>query len=378
MNKKMICGLCFFLFGFFLFSNSVVALECNYQKEGNKDYWESSATVTIDETKWSAKAVITSFDNKKLNNKENVLNWDDVVDYVKETGTCPNYAVITYYKGEINGAKFHLAVERADAQEIYQKLNEVKHSMYGRSDIALYEGFHANETDNEYYYDRLTDLQEELEQYFDALSVDRCLNTYKEMSKKDALNACIQSFKDSYKGYESAVNQWINDGVIDANDDRVQDFFDTYESYDDDAEDYLDDLESSLDELSTGGGDEPFIKGSGDTDINMGNLCSTPNVARTLKFLGLLIYLVKIAVPLLIIILGSIDFGKAMIAGKGDEIPKKIPVLAKRFIVGVIIFLIPSIIDFLFGVIDTYSDTMKRYENCWTCLLNPDDCNVNN
>ncbi len=376
MNKKIVYGLCLFLFGFLFSMSNGFALECKYQREGVKDYWESSATVTIDENKWKAKVVITSFDHKAINNKESVLNWDDVVDYVRDNGKCPNYAVITYYSGEVNGAKFHLATERSEAEDIYNQLSEIKHSVYGRSDIALYEGFDPSSNDNDYYYEKLADLQEDLEKYFDDLSIERCLNTYKEKSKKDALNTCKQSFNDSYSGYKKAVDRWINDGVIDASDDRVTDFLDLYDSYEEDAEEYLNDIEEELENLS-GGSEGPIIIGGGDTDINIGNICRTPNVARTLKFLGLLISLVKIVVPLLIIILGSVDFAKAMIAGKSDEIPKRIPVLAKRFIVGVIIFLIPSIIDFLFGVIDSYSDTMKRYENCWTCLFDPDDCEVN-
>lgn len=113
-------------------------------------------------------------------------------------------------------------------------------------------------------------------------------------------------------------------------------------------------------------------------DISLSGICEDAKVARTLKFLGIIISLIKIFVPILIIVLGSVDFAKAMIAGKSDEIPKKLPILIKRFIVGVIIFLIPSVIDFLFGVIDTYSETMSRYENCFTCLFNPDDCDINN
>lgn len=124
--------------------------------------------------------------------------------------------------------------------------------------------------------------------------------------------------------------------------------------------------------------DDNIIICDGDNcDISLSGLCNETRVARTLKFLGILITLVKIFVPLLIIVLGSVDFAKAMIEGKGDDIPKKVPVLIKRFITGVIIFLVPSVIDFLFGVIDTYSDTMKQYENCWTCLLDPDECKVN-
>lgn len=111
-------------------------------------------------------------------------------------------------------------------------------------------------------------------------------------------------------------------------------------------------------------------------DISLSGLCNEPKVARTLQFLGVILFIVKIFVPFLIIVLGSVDFAKAMIDGKNDEIPKKIPVLIKRVIAGIVVFLIPSIINFLFGVIDTYSETMQQYDNCRVCIFEPDNCNI--
>lgn len=111
-------------------------------------------------------------------------------------------------------------------------------------------------------------------------------------------------------------------------------------------------------------------------DLNLKRYCNEGNVARTLKFIGIMLFLAKIFVPALIIILGSIDFGKAILAGKDDEVKKKVPILLKRVGAGIIIFFIPTIIDFLFSVLDGYSDTMNQYRNCHTCLLNPDQCDV--
>ena len=115
---------------------------------------------------------------------------------------------------------------------------------------------------------------------------------------------------------------------------------------------------------------------NGNCDISLSGLCNQPKVARTLKFLGIVLFIIKIFVPFLIIVLGSVDFAKAMIDGKQDEIPKKIPVLIKRLIAGIVIFLIPSIINFLFSVIDTYSETMEKYDNCRVCIFEPDNCDV--
>ena len=110
--------------------------------------------------------------------------------------------------------------------------------------------------------------------------------------------------------------------------------------------------------------------------LDLKKYCKDAGVARTLKFLGILLYIAKIFVPALIIIFGSIDFGKAILAGKDDEIKKKVPIFIKRFIAGVIVFFIPTIINFMFDAVQGYSDTIKEYDNCYTCILNPDQCNI--
>ncbi len=112
------------------------------------------------------------------------------------------------------------------------------------------------------------------------------------------------------------------------------------------------------------------------SDLDIPKYCNEGNVAQTLKFIGILLFIAKIFVPALIIILGSVDFAQAMMAGKDDEVKKKIPILIKRFAAGIIIFFIPSIIDFLFSVLDGYSDSVSKYSNCRTCILNPGDCKV--
>ncbi len=111
-------------------------------------------------------------------------------------------------------------------------------------------------------------------------------------------------------------------------------------------------------------------------DLNIKKYCKDATVARTLKFVGILLYVAKIFVPALIIIFGSIDFGKAILAGKDDEIKKKVPIFIKRFGAGIIVFFIPSIINFLFNSLEGYSDSIEKYNNCYTCILNPNNCDI--
>ena len=54
---------------------------------------------------------------------------------------------------------------------------------------------------------------------------------------------------------------------------------------------------------------------------------------------------IRIIVPILIILLGSIDFAKAVIAGKEDNMKKAQSDFIKRVIAGVAVFLVPTLVD---------------------------------
>lgn len=85
------------------------------------------------------------------------------------------------------------------------------------------------------------------------------------------------------------------------------------------------------------------------------------------------IYLVfQIVVPLILIILGSIDFVKSIIAQKEDEIKKGQQIFIKRLIVGVIIFFIFSIVKI---VVSLVADNDKKINiiNCASCFINNDE-----
>lgn len=61
---------------------------------------------------------------------------------------------------------------------------------------------------------------------------------------------------------------------------------------------------------------------------------------------------VRIIAPILIILFGSIDFAKAVIAGKQDNMKKAQSDFIKRIIAGVAIFLIPTLVDIIMGLAD--------------------------
>lgn len=89
--------------------------------------------------------------------------------------------------------------------------------------------------------------------------------------------------------------------------------------------------------------------------------------------LGWVFYMIKILIPAILIIMGSIDFAKAIIASKDDEIKKSAISLAKRAIVGVLIFFIPTILNFIVSFIDNDNVYKGTFVDCTKCMLDPTD-----
>ena len=101
------------------------------------------------------------------------------------------------------------------------------------------------------------------------------------------------------------------------------------------------------------------------------------DTAAAMRFVGFIIFALKILVPFIIIIIGTFDFYGAVTGSKGDELKKSATTLGRRIITGIIIFFIPTIIELLFNVInDSVADTKSDYDVCANCLLKPFECEV--
>ena len=94
------------------------------------------------------------------------------------------------------------------------------------------------------------------------------------------------------------------------------------------------------------------------------------------QLIGRILVIFKIVVPILLIIFGMIDLGKAVIASKEDAIQKATPSLFKRLIAAVVIFFIPAIVGAVFSLIWSFNDdkTTADYEICSRCVTKPSSC----
>lgn len=94
------------------------------------------------------------------------------------------------------------------------------------------------------------------------------------------------------------------------------------------------------------------------------------------QFVGYIIMIIKIVVPLLIIILGVIDLAKAVTSSDDKAINKAINSVVKRLIAGVVIFFVPTIMSLIFSLVKEASSYIEAADACQSCLLNPtsEDC----
>lgn len=94
--------------------------------------------------------------------------------------------------------------------------------------------------------------------------------------------------------------------------------------------------------------------------------------ANIWQLVGQALFILKILIPIAIIVLGMIDFGKAVISSDDKAVKNSSMKLLKRIVTGVCIFFIPLIIKIVFSMVSLISDEMrKNYNNCIECLTDP-------
>ncbi len=137
---------------------------------------------------------------------------------------------------------------------------------------------------------------------------------------------------------------------------------------------------SSSNEQNTGSNGNASDPGVENGNFNTEAFCSKAVVKGAFRTIGWVIFFIKIIIPIIIIVLGSIDVFKAVTSNKSDELNKSIKTLVMRVIAGIIIFLIPTFIDFIIKFVsggeEIYSEQDGTFRNCTYCMLNPtdDDC----
>lgn len=104
-------------------------------------------------------------------------------------------------------------------------------------------------------------------------------------------------------------------------------------------------------------------------DASKSTFCA--DTAEIWSVIGKILFIFKIVIPILIIIFGMIDLGKAVVASKDDEIKKALKSLGMRAIAGVVIFFIPTLVGVVMSLVDSFGDIKDDYTICKNCIVSP-------
>lgn len=92
------------------------------------------------------------------------------------------------------------------------------------------------------------------------------------------------------------------------------------------------------------------------------SLCTNGDLINVLALVRTAIKFLQILVPIALILLGTIDMGKAVIAGDEKKMKEAQKPFVKRIISAVIVFCIPFIVNLVMNLVTSNND---EWRNCW-------------
>ncbi|MBR6690843.1 MAG: hypothetical protein IKL65_05875 [Bacilli bacterium] len=114
------------------------------------------------------------------------------------------------------------------------------------------------------------------------------------------------------------------------------------------------------------------LKSSNKSSINKVNCGNgegaVTNIPKQIpKLTSLIVNVIQIAVPIILVIMGSIDLFKGITAGKEDEMKKGQKIFVKRLVLGAIIFFVVIVVKFLISIV---ADTnVSNIVDCIDCFV---------
>lgn len=105
------------------------------------------------------------------------------------------------------------------------------------------------------------------------------------------------------------------------------------------------------------------------------DICGEADLNPLWNVVGFVVKAIWIGIPIILIVLGMIDLGKAVIASKEDEVKKATKAFGKRFIYAVAVFLVVWLVTFVLDLasnvsanaLDDYNE--NDWRACW-CKIN--------
>ncbi len=115
-------------------------------------------------------------------------------------------------------------------------------------------------------------------------------------------------------------------------------------------------------------------------NLQYNNVCANENVRNAVILIGKILWLAIYIIPLIIIVLGMVDFGKAVTSNDEKAISKATGTLIRRVVAGIIVIVLPNLLKALISQLQLNSEEYvkeEEYKSCLNCLLAPsNDCSL--
>lgn len=103
------------------------------------------------------------------------------------------------------------------------------------------------------------------------------------------------------------------------------------------------------------------------TALNCADI-SQGSVGAIFNLVGKIIQIFQIAIPIILVVMGLVSLGKAVVASKDDEVKKATSGLIKKLILAAAIFFVVAIVKLVIGLVDSNAAN----NSCWKYVTQPE------
>lgn len=345
-----------------VYAKKSVVKECNYWADvGQLSSSSFGGTFTIyDNGNTSFK--ITNVNGKDENNSEKVLNWNDIKSTFLETNKCPSYAIVSTK----NTYKVYLFYDKLAADNLIQNKFLGKKDEFYITPGSTSQFYNTNDVHTAANKEDYVPSNESYEQSMEGLQnyiLEAKGYTEKDYSTEECENdfyvSCEHGVNADYSvltGHKQEIDSMIASGILDNNDAGVKEFHYYYDSA-------VNNMSSFKKDINTSryGDSEDYVVDFGSV---IEETCEGILGPEFLSFLNTIFKWIKIVVPILIVLLGSVDFAGSLLKDDKDALNKAISKFIKRLIVGVVIFLVTVILTFILNIFNDITN-----ENTTVCNI---------
>lgn len=93
------------------------------------------------------------------------------------------------------------------------------------------------------------------------------------------------------------------------------------------------------------------------------------SVTDIVRLVGKIISIFQIAIPIILVVMGLVSLGKAVVSSKDDEVKKATSGLIKKIILAAAVFFVVAIVRLVVGLVS--SSTENSMSVCWDIIANP-------